>query len=413
MPTVVLLGTLDTKGVEFGFVRDRLQEKGCDVILVDVGVTGSPQADADIGRDAVAAAASAELAELVARDDRGYALDAMGRGATCVVGGLHAEGRLDCLLSLGGSGGSSIATAAMRSLPIGVPKLMVSTIASGDVASYVGQSDIAMMYSVLDVSGLNAVSRRIYENAAAAAAGMAEAFAARGTTTSTKAAVAVTMFGVTTPAVTAARRWLEQQGYEVLVFHANGAGGRSMEKLAADRALAGVLDLTTTELADELVGGDLSAGPDRLEAAGRMGLPQVVSLGALDMVNFGPIANVPARFQGRRLYKHNANVTLMRTTAAECAELGRIIGRKLGAARGPVTVFIPRGGVSSISEPGKVFHDAAADAALIEALTSSLAPGIDVVSSAAPINDPDFAVAMARRLHQSITQSGVEMRVQS
>ena len=413
MAIVVLLGTLDTKGVELDFVRSQVRNEGCEVILVDVGVTGVPQAVADIGRDAVAEAAGVSLADLVAGDDRGAALDAMARGAARLASDLHAAGRMDCLLSLGGSGGSSIATAAMRVLPIGVPKLMVSTVASSDVSSYVGQSDITMMYSVLDVSGLNAVSRRIYANAAAAAAGMARSFAIRAVAGDAKSAIAITMFGVTTPAVTTARHWLESLGYEVLVFHANGAGGRSMEKLAADGALAGVLDLTTTELADELVGGDLSAGPQRLEAAGRCGLPQVVSLGALDMVNFGPFSGVPARFGNRVFYKHNANVTLMRTTPAECIELGRRIAGKLNAARGPVCLFVPRGGVSSIAEPGKVFFDPAADIALIEALTATLSPSIEVVTDDASINDPAFATAMARKLHTLILQTKAERHVQS
>jgi uncharacterized protein (UPF0261 family) len=267
------------------------------------------------------------------------------------------------------------------------------------------------MYSVLDIAGLNALSRRIFTNAAAAAAGMARAFAARDDSEHGTKLVAITMFGVTTPAATAARHWLEQEGYEVLVFHANGAGGRSMEKLIADGMFAGVLDLTTTELADELVGGVLSAGPDRLEAAARTGVPQVVSLGALDMVNFGPIADVPAQFRARKLYRHNANVTLMRTTADECAALGRIIGRKLSGARGPLAVYIPRGGVSALSEPGKAFHDPAADAALFAALADCLAPGVERTDSAASINDPDFAVAMARRLHRFITQRGAESDV--
>lgn len=413
MAIVVLLGTLDTKGVEFAFVRDELRNNGCAVILVDVGITGVPQAAADIGRDSVAEAAGVALADLVAGDDRGVAMAAMARGATRLTDDLYATGRLHCLLSLGGSGGSSIATAAMRALPVGVPKLMVSTIASSDVSAYVGQCDITMMYSVLDVSGLNAVSQRIYTNAAAAAAGMAKAFASRTSAAEAKPAVAITMFGVTTPAATTARHWLERQGYEVLVFHANGAGGRAMEKLAADGALAGVLDLTTTELADELVGGALSAGPHRLEAAGRRGLPQVVTLGALDMVNFGPPSAVPARFADRLFYEHNANVTLMRTTPVECAELGRIIASKLNVARGPVCLFIPRGGVSSIAEPGKVFFDAAADIALIDALTANISPSVEVVTGDAAINDPAFATAMARKLHTLINETRAKRHDQS
>ena len=271
MPAVVLLGTLDTKGIEFAYVRDRLRAYGCQVILIDVGLVGAPQAEPDITRDAVAAAGGTTVAALLARDDRGAALEAMAGGATRLVADLNREGRLHALLSLGGSGGSSIAAAAMRALPIGVPKLLVSTIASGDVSSYVGQSDITMMHAVLDVAGLNAVSTAIYDNAAAAAAGMAGAFASRTASQDQKPAVAVTMFGVTTPAVTTARQWLEAHGYEVFVFHANGAGGRAMEKLISEGSFVGVIDLTTTELADELLGGDLSAGPSRLTAGGERG----------------------------------------------------------------------------------------------------------------------------------------------
>ncbi len=405
MPTVVLLGTLDTKADESLFVRDRLFEAGCDVILVDVGVIGSTSSGADVTREAVATAAGTTLAELVARRDRGHAMASMGRGAAAIVQGLRGDGKLDAVMALGGSGGTSVATAAMRALPVGVPKLMVSTIASGQVAPYVGQTDITMMNAVLDVAGLNAVSARIFGNAAAAAAGMAAAAARRSAPSAGgKPAVAVTMFGVTTPAATVARQWLEARGYEVLVFHANGAGGRSLEKLAADGAFKGVLDLTTTELADELVGGTLSAGPDRLGAAGRLGVPQVVSLGALDMVNFGPRATVPTRFAGRLFHGHNDEVTLMRTTAAECRELGRILAGKLEAARGPVALFVPRGGISLLSEPGAPFHDRQADAALFDGLCAALPPTIEVIEVDGPINDPGLATAMARKLHSFIAQ---------
>ena len=399
MPTVVLLGTLDTKAAETLFVRDRVLEAGCSVILVDVGVLGPAAPDADIGRAAVGEAAGTTLAALVRQGDRGAAVTAMGRGAAAVVSRLHAEGRLDAVLALGGSGGTCIATDAMRALPVGVPKLVVSTVASGQVGPYVGQTDITMMHAVLDVAGLNALSRRIFANAAAAAAGMAHAAARRVEDAAPKPTIAITMFGVTTPAATAARHWLERQGYEVLVFHANGAGGLALEKLADDGLFVGVLDLTTTELADELVGGMLSAGPNRLTAAGRRGLPQVVSLGALDMVNFGSRDTVPARFAGRLFHQHNDQVTLMRTTATECRKLGRILCRKLGEARGPVSLYLPRGGISLLSEPGAAFHDATADAALFDAVRAHCPAEIEVVEAEGPINHPDVATAMARRLH--------------
>ena len=330
MATVVLLGTLDTKGREYEFLRDRVREQGVDVLLLDAGILGEPLTTPDIGRDEIAAAAGAKVAALVSGNDRGAAIDAMARGAAIVVERLHAEGMLDGILGLGGSGNSTIIAQAMRALPVGVPKLLVSTVASGDTRPYVGAVDIAMMYSVVDIAGVNRISAQIMTNAAAMIAGAAKARVPD--LGSEKPLIGASMFGVTTPCVTFARERLEELGYEVLVFHATGAGGQSMEALARAGYLAGVLDATTTELADELVGGVLSAGPDRLEAAGERGLPQVVSLGALDMVNFGPRESVPARFGDRNLYVHNATVTLMRTTPEESLELGRQIGRKLSAA---------------------------------------------------------------------------------
>ena len=397
MATVVLLGTLDTKGPEYAFLRDRVLEAGCEVILVDAGVMSDPS-PGDIGPNEVAAAAGEDRAALAAARDRGPAMAAMTRGATEVVRRLHADGRLDGILGVGGSGGSSLVSAAMQALPVGVPKLIVSTMASGDTRPYVGTSDIAMMYSVVDIAGINGISEKILSNAAAGIAGMARASATFVSAIAAKPLIGATMFGVTTPCVTAAREILEERGYEVLVFHATGAGGQSMEALMKAGFITGSLDITTTELADELVGGVLSAGPDRLEMAGSLGLPQVVSLGALDMVNFGPMDTVPAKFADRNLYVHNATVTLMRTTEAECAELGRIIARKLNAATGPLAVFIPLGGVSMIDVPGAPFYDAAADAALIRELKAGLRPDVEVVEMATPINDPAFSRAMAERM---------------
>ncbi|MCS7256697.1 MAG: Tm-1-like ATP-binding domain-containing protein, partial [Thermomicrobium sp.] len=404
MPTVVLIGTLDTKGAEYEFVRQRLQERGCQVVLIDAGVLGEPQTVPDVTRDEVARAAGADLAELVTRGDRGYAIATMARGATAIVQDLFRGGRLHGVLALGGSGGSALATAAMRALPVGVPKVMVSTVASGDTRPYVGASDIAMLYPVVDIAGINRISERILTNAAAAIAGMAQVYETYRPTAPGKPLVAATMFGVTTPCVTEARKELEARGYEVLVFHATGTGGQAMEGLVKGGFLAGVLDVTTTELADELVGGVLSAGPERLEAAGTVGIPQVVSLGALDMVNFGPLDTVPERFRQRHLYQHNPTVTLMRTTPEECAELGRIIARKLNAARGPVAVFIPLRGLSAIDVEGKPFYDPDADRALVEALKAHLAPHIEVHEWNTDINDPAFARAMATRLDELIRE---------
>jgi uncharacterized protein (UPF0261 family) len=397
--TVVLLGTLDTKGVEYAFLRDRLRERGAEVLVVDAGIHEPVGLEPDVSRHEVARAGGADVDELAAGGDRGAAVTAMAAGAEQMVLRLHAEGKLAGILALGGSGGSSIATRAMRALPVGVPKLMVSTVASGDTRAYVGAVDVTMMYSVVDISGVNRVSARIMANAAGAMAGMVDATVPE---LEAKPLIGATMFGVTTPCVTRARERLEELGYEVLVFHATGAGGESLEALARGGFLAGVLDTTTTELADELVGGVFPAGPGRLEAAGAAGVPQVVSLGALDMVNFGPRDTVPPQFEGRNLYVHNPTVTLMRTTPEECAELGRAIGRKLSGAQGSTVLFIPLKGVSMIDVEGQPFYDADADAALFAALRETLADSVEVHEIATDINDPEFAVAMADRLHASI-----------
>ncbi len=418
MATVVLVGTVDTKGEEYAWLRERLVEAGCDVLTLDVGTLGPDRTGgdgaggdrADVTAAEVARAAGVELEPLRQARDRGAAMEAMGRGAAVVVQRLHDEGRLDAVLAVAGSGGSSVAARAMRALPVGVPKLLVSTMASGDVSPYVGSVDVTLMYSVVDIAGINSVSAAVLGNAAAAAAGMAGRYARAGrepAPVGQRPVVAATMFGVTTSAVDEARAHLTDLGYEVLVFHATGSGGRAMEGLAASGLLAGVLDLTTTELADELVGGVLSAGPDRLEAAGRRGVPQVVSLGALDMVNFGPRETVPERFAGRLLHVHNPTVTLMRTTAEECAELGATIARKLAAATGPVEVFVPRRGVSAIDVAGAPFADPDADAALFEALAAGLAGSRVVVHDVdAAINDPGFGRRAADALHQLVGRSG-------
>ena len=395
--TIVLLGTLDTKGEEYAFVRDRIKAAGCDVILVDAGPRSDPS-PGDITADEVAAAAGVPRAELAAGHDRGRAMAAMTRGATAVVRRLHEEGRLDGIIGLGGSGGSSIISAAMRSLPVGVPKVLVSTMASGDTRPYVGASDIVLMPSVVDISGINSISERILTNASAAIVGMARAAAGFTSTAVAKPCLGATMYGTTTPCVTAARRLLEERGYEVLVFHANGTGGRVLESLVASGLVTGCLDVTTSELADEVVGGVLSAGPDRLEVAGRLGIPQVVSLGGLDQACFGPVDTVPSRFRNRRLYEHNASITLVRPSVEESAELGRTIARKLNLAVGPVAVFIPLRGFSAYGVPGAPLHDAEADAALIRELEDSLRSDVEVVEIATDINDPEFGRAMANRL---------------
>ena len=404
MAAVVLVGTLDTKGPDFAFLAERLRAAGADVLVVDAG-TGEPDGlTPDIDGETVAAAAGTSRPGLRAAADRGRAVTEMGRGAALVVADLAAQGRVGGVLAAGGSGGSSIAAQVMAVLPVGLPKLLVSTMASGDVSPYVGAKDVCVMYSVVDVAGINRISRLVLGNAAAAMAGMVSARAQAAPDTDDRPLVAASMFGVTTPAVDTARARLAGLGYEVLVFHATGAGGRALEALAEARLVSGVLDLTTTELADDLVGGVLSAGPDRLTAAGAAGLPQVIAPGALDMVNFGPPATVPRQFSGRLFFEHNPTVTLMRTTAEEMAELGARIGRKAAAAKGPTEVFWPDRGVSALDADGQPFRDPAADEACLAALDRELtAAGRTLRRVRAHINDPAFATAMADRLHQMIT----------
>lgn len=404
MAAVALVGTFDTKGPDFAFLAGWLRAAGVAVIAVDAG-TGEPVGlTPDIDGETVAAAAGTSRAGLRAAGDRGRAVTEMGRGAAAVIADLAAHGRADGVLAAGGSGGSSIAAQVFAALPIGFPKLLVSTMASGDVAPYVGAKDVCIMYSVVDVAGINRISRLVLGNAAAAMAGMVTAGEQAAPDTGDRPLIAASMFGVTTQAVETARARLTELGYEVLVFHATGAGGRALEALAEARLLSGVLDLTTTELADDLVGGVLSAGPGRLTAAGAAGLPQVIAPGALDMVNFGPPDTVPAAFSGRLFFEHNPTVTLMRTTPAEMAELGARIGRKAAAAKGPVEVFWPDRGVSALDADGQPFRDPVADEACREALEEELsAAGLSSHRIDAHLNDPAFATAMADRLHQMIT----------
>ncbi len=404
MTTVALIGTLDTKGKEYAWLMDRLADTGINTLTIDVG-SFSTSALADVSSDEVILAAGADPSALRERRDRGEMMSTMGEGAASVVARLAAEGRIHGLLAIGGSGGSSVAAAAMQALPVGFPKLLVSTMASGNVEPYVGEVDATLMYSVVDVSGINSISAQVLGNAVAGIAGMARAFEARTREPDDEhpPLVAVTMFGVTTPAADEAREKLTELGYEVLVFHATGTGGRAMEKLVESGLLAGVCDLTTTELADDLVGGVLSAGPDRLEVAGVTGLPQVVSVGALDMVNFGARDTVPDKFAERKLFVHNATVTLMRTTPAEMGELGRRIAVKLAAANGPTELFLPLRGVSAIDVEDGPFRDETADAALFTALREGLVGSSVVVHELdQAINEPGFGTAMAEALHRLI-----------
>ena len=394
--TILLIGTLDSKGEEYEYVRDLIHARGHATVVVDAGVVGEPTFTPDISAEQVAAAGGGSLADLRGRRDRGRALEIMGRGARALAVALVADGKVDGVLAMGGSGATSIGSTAMRALPFGLPKVIVSTMASGNVAPYVDVKDITMMFAVVDVAGLNRISRRVFANAVGAVCGMAEQPIVEA---DSKPVIAATMFGVTTACVDRLRSRLEANGFETLVFHAVGSGGRSMESLIADGLVAGVADVTTTEWCDELVGGVLSAGPDRLDAAARAGIPQVVSVGALDMVTFGPRETLPAAFEHRTIYVHNPSVTLVRTTPGECAKLGEIIARKLNRTTGPTALFLPLRGVSMIDAEGMPFHDPIADAALFDALRATLDRSkVELVELDLHINDPAFADAMADRL---------------
>lgn len=395
---IVLIGTLDTKGSEIGFVRQRLTNQGLDTLVIDAGSLGDPQIPADISRADVFAAAGQSLAQIRAQGDRGNAVTFAALGVEKLILDLHAQGRVDGILGLGGSAGTTIATRAMRALPFGIPKLMVSTLASGQVRPFVGPKDILMMHSVVDIAGINRISGTVLSNAAAAIAGMASS-PPLPRVSEEPPLLAASMFGVTTPCVERARAQLDKAGYETLVFHAVGTGGQAMESLIADGLIAGVLDVTTTELADELVGGALSAGPDRLTVAARCGIPQVISVGALDMVNFGPRATVPEKFTDRQFYIHNENVTLMRTTPSECAILGEWIGKRAAAATGPVAVMLPLRGVSAIDAQGQPFWSPQADQALFEAIHAH-AGAAEVIDLDLHVNDPSFADALVKKLQQ-------------
>ena len=395
-PRVLIVATLDTKGVEADFVRRRLEACGVATLLADAGTLGAPLAKPDVEREELLRRAGSSLEELRAKGDRGEAVRAAAAGARALALELEARGELLGVLGLGGSAGTTIATEAMRALPIGVPKLCVSTLASGQTRGFVGDKDILLMNSVVDVLGVNRVSRRVLANAAHAMAGMVLR-AGTDDERDDKPLVAATMFGVTTACVERAKRELEAHGLEVLVFHATGVGGQAMESLVEDGLVSGVLDITTTELADELVGGVLGAGPDRLAAAARAGVPQVVSTGAMDMVNFHGPATVPERFRGRRLHVHNAHTTLLRTTVEENAALGRELGSKIAAARGPAEILLPSRGVSALDRAGAAFDDPAARRALHDAVRAH-AGHVPVRELDLHLNDEAFALEAARTL---------------
>lgn len=388
---VLVVGTLDTKGKEIDFLASHIRRCGVSCIIVDVSVKGSTSTVADISRDAVAACHPDGAEAVLGQNDRGDAVSAMSVALCAYVA--STLGTFSAIVGVGGSGGTSLITPAMQALPVGLPKLMVSTMCAGNVEPYVGCSDITLMPSVADIAGLNQISTAVLANAAAAIAGMAQ-WRVPSLTSSLRPALGMTMFGVTTPCCDAVRSALEDE-FDVLTFHATGSGGKAMEKLVSSGMLGGVIDLTTTEIADEIVGGVLSAGPARLDAIAASNLPAVVSLGACDMVNFGARETVPDEFAQRRLHVHNAQVTLMRTTVEECVQIGTFIAEKLSRTTGPLTLLIPEGGLSLIDAPGMPFHDPDADSALFQTIESKLssAPNRKVIRVPAHINDAAFAAA--------------------
>lgn len=402
--TVVLVGALDTKGAEIAFVRDAIRRTGLDVLSVDFGVLGEPAFIPEVGRAEVAAAGGGDLERLRSGAHKDEAMATMAAGLAVVVRRLYADGRLDGILGMGGGGGTSIATAAMRALPVGVPKLMVSTVGGGNVAPYAGTRDITFMPSVVDVAGFNRISRRIYANAAAAIAGMVAAEAPLES--ADKPLVGMSMFGNTAAAVDRARADLEQAGIEVIGFHATGTGGRTMEDMVRDGAFKGILDLTTTELADEVCGGVMSAGPNRGLAAPTAGVPVVFAPGCVDMANFGAPETVPARYAGRHLYRWNPNVTLLRTNVAENSRIGEMLAVAANTAAGPVAMLLPLQGVSMLDSPDGDFWDPDADRACYDAIRARLKPTVQLEEIDCNINAPEFADRAAGVLLQFMKDAG-------
>jgi uncharacterized protein (UPF0261 family) len=387
--TVVIAGALDTKGAEFAFVKQAIERHGLATLLVDFGVLGAPASRPDIGSREVAMAGGGDLQQLRASRDKTAAMQLMTAGLTRIVRDLYAEGRLQGILSMGGGGATAIATAAMRALPVGVPKVMVSTLGSENVSEYVGSRDIAIIPSVVDVAGINRVSRLIYMNAAGAIAGMVMNESA--VPEQEHPVVAASMFGNTTPCVDRSRGLLEEQGFEVLVFHATGTGGKTMKSLVQDGLINGILDITTTELADEVCGGVFSAGADRVEMASSRNTPMVLAPGCVDMCNFWARSTIPAKYQNRNLYEWNPNVTLMRTNEEENARIGEMLAMTANRAVGPVAVLVPLKGVSMLDSPEGPFWDPACDRSCFDALRKNLRSGIPFAEVDANINDPQFA----------------------
>jgi len=394
--TVVIIGALDTKGHEFAFIKDLVEKEGLKTLVVDFGVMGEPALKPDVSRAEVAAAGGGKLDQLRSGDRKDEAMQVMSTGLAVMVRKLYDGGKLQGIIGMGGTGGTSVATSAMRTLPVGVPKVMVSTVGGGDVSAYAGTKDITFVPSIVDVAGFNRISRTIYANAAGAIAGMTKVDVPPAK--EEKPLVTASMFGNTTACVDKARGILESKGFEVLVFHATGTGGKTMESLIADGYIAASLDITTTELADEVCGGVFTAGPDRMLAAARAGIPTVLVPGCVDMCNFWALSTVPEKYRNRNLYQWNPNVTLMRTNVEENRIMGKMIAKAANEAKGPVAILLPLKGVSMLDSPGNAYWDPAADRACYDAIKTNVKPGIPVIELDNNINDPEFAAKAAETL---------------
>jgi len=394
--TVVIVGALDTKGEEFAYTKGIIEKLGVKTLLVDFGVMGKPAIAPDVTREEVAKAGGGDLNYLASGSHKDEAMKTMAKGLAVVVKKLYDEGKLDGIFGMGGSGGTSIATRAMRTLPVGVPKVMISTLGGGDVSAYTGAKDIAFIPSIVDVAGLNSISREIFANGAGAIAGMVLSEKPAGV--ESKSLITASMFGNTTTCVNAAREIIEKEGYEVLVFHATGTGGKTMESLIADGYIAGSLDITTTELADEVCGGVFSAGPERIQAASKANIPAVIVPGCVDMANFDAIDTVPEKYKGRNLYEWNPNVTLLRTNVEENIKMGEMIAAAANLSIAPAAVVLPLKGVSMLDSEGERFWDPEADQACFGAIKKNLKPGIPVIEMDNNINDPAFSTKVAETL---------------
>jgi len=394
--TVVIVGALDTKGQEFQFVKELIEKQGLATLMVDFGVMGAPLFTPDITRQEVAQAGGGDLATLASGEHKDKAMQVMAAGLSVIIRKLYDDGKLNGIIGMGGSGGTSIASSAMRTLPVGVPKLMVSTVGGGDVSAYSGTKDITFMPSIVDVAGFNRISRAIYTNAAGAIIGMVSV--EQPSAAEETPLIAASMFGNTTRSVDRARSLMESRGYEVLVFHATGTGGKTMEGLISDGYISGSLDITTTELADEVCGGVFSAGPERCLAASRAGIPAVIVPGCVDMANFWGIDTIPEKYKNRKLYQWNPNVTLLRTNVEENIKMGEMLAVAANAATAPVAILLPLKGVSMLDSPGGDFWDPAADQACYDAIKKNLKPGITVIEMDNNINDPEFSDKVAETL---------------